>query len=81
MKQYKVIHHLITIISLLSLALLYIHYHDWQIILSVSLGAVYFFSGILLHLKEKSLHLAVVLEYLVLSLLGATILIFISLRT
>ena len=80
MKHYPLIHHTLTTVILVALAFMFLHYSAWQIIISIAIGAIYFFSGCLLHLKQKTLHLSIVLEYFVISLLGISLLIFLSLR-
>jgi hypothetical protein len=65
---------------LIILAILFLQFSAWRIIISMAIGTVYFFSGCLLHLRQKTLHFSIVLEYFVISLLGISILIFLSLR-
>ena len=79
MKKHKRYYFIITLI-LLSLSWLYFSYPVYRLVASILIGTVYFFSAIILHIKDNTLHLSIVLEYFVISLLGITILIFISLR-
>jgi len=80
MNKYRLTHYILTAVLLVILAFFYLQYSQWQIVLSILIGAVYFFSGTLSHLKEKTLHFSIMLEYFVISLLGISILIFLSLR-
>jgi hypothetical protein len=80
MSKSHYLHYAVLVITLIALAFFYVNNPRWRISLSLVIGAVYFFSGVLLHLREKSLSLTVILEYFALTIFGITILIFISLR-
>ncbi|MBU1084731.1 MAG: hypothetical protein ABIJ43_01550 [Candidatus Beckwithbacteria bacterium] len=62
------------------LGLIFFKLPSFRIITSIFMGLSYFIWGILIHKKDKTLHLPVVLEYLSISLLSIIILIFLSLR-
>lgn len=67
-------------IPLIFLGFAYLFFPPYRLISAVAIGLTYFLWGIIIHLKDKTLHLTVILEYLGISLLGTIILIFISLR-
>ncbi len=67
-------------VILTTLGLTYFQFPYLRITSAILMGVSYFLWGIVMHFKDKTLHLPVVLEYLGLSLLGIMILIFISLR-
>ncbi|MFC1627066.1 hypothetical protein ACFL18_00730 [Patescibacteria group bacterium] len=72
--------YLILIIILASLGLVYLNLAVFRLPIAILIGLAYFIWGVYAHWRDKTLHLLVVLEYLGLSLLAVTILIFISLR-
>ena len=80
MKKQHLFQYSILIITLSLLAFFYILYSQWRFIISTVIGLTYFLFGVIIHLKDKTLYLSVILEYFGLGLLGAIILIFISLR-
>jgi len=80
MKKQHLFQYSILIITLCLLAFFYILYSQWRFIISTVIGLTYFLFGVIIHLKDKTLYLSVILEYFGLGLLGAIILIFISLR-
>ncbi len=65
---------------LLALGLAFLNFSAYRILLASLMGAIYFFWGVFTHWKDNTNHLIIVLEYLGISLLAVTILIFISLR-
>ncbi len=65
---------------LIILGLAYYQLPYFRIYISITIGLSYFLWGILIHLKDKTLHWPVIFEYLGLSLLAVVILIFLSLR-
>lgn len=65
---------------LLILGAAYLYLPGQRIGLAITMGLIYFFWGLILHHKDKSLHWPIVLEYLSLAMLGVTLLIFLSLR-
>jgi len=80
MKKQHLFQYSILIITLSLLAFFYILYSQWRFIISIIIGLTYFLFGVIIHLKDKTLYLSVILEYFGLGLLGAIILIFIGLR-
>lgn len=62
------------------LSLVFLNFSASRLTISIIIGLSYFLWGLLTHFKDKTLHLSVILEYLAISLLATTILIFISLR-
>ena len=72
--------YLILSLALTILGILFLKLSYFRLYTSVIIGLSYFFWGIIIHLKDKSLHWPVVLEYFGLSLLAVVILVFISLR-
>ena len=72
--------YLILGLVLITLGILFLKLPYFRIYISIFIGLSYFLWGIIIHLKDKSLHLPVVLEYFGLSLLAVVILVFISLR-
>ncbi|MCX6816788.1 MAG: hypothetical protein NTZ93_02905 [Candidatus Beckwithbacteria bacterium] len=65
---------------LIILGLIYLKVPQYRLPVSVVMGISYFLWGMFIHKRDKTLFLPVVLEYLAISLLGAIVLIFISLR-
>jgi len=65
---------------LILLSLIFFILPAFRLFTSIALGLSYFIWGMAIHLKDKSLHLPIVLEYFGLSLLATIILIFLSLR-
>lgn len=65
---------------LLILGVLFLKIPSYRIIISLIMGISYFLWGIFMHRQNKTLYLSVICEYLVISLLAITVLIFISLR-
>jgi len=80
MKKEHLFQYSLLIVTLFLLALFYLFYSQWRFIISIIIGLTYFLFGVIIHLKDKTLYLSVILEYFGLGLLGAIILIFISLR-
>lgn len=72
--------YLTLIVWLSVLSLIFFKLPDYRLLTSVALGLSYFLWGIITHLRDKTLFLPVVLEYLTIGLLAITVLIFISLR-
>ena len=72
--------YLILIVWLGALSLIFFKLPDYRLLTSVAIGLSYSLWGIITHLREKTLLLPVVLEYLGIGLLATTVLIFISLR-
>lgn len=72
--------YLILIVWLGTLSLFFFQLPDYRLFTSIALGLSYFLWGIITHLRDKTLFLPVVLEYLTIGLLATTVLIFISLR-
>ena len=62
------------------LAAAYLSLPIYRLWLAVAMGVTYFVWGLLLHLKDKTLHWSIVLEYFCLALLGVSLLIFMGLR-
>lgn len=67
-------------VILAALSLVFLNFPVSRFTISIIIGLSYFLWGLLTHFKDKTLHLSVILEYLAISLLATTILIFISLR-
>lgn len=65
---------------LIILSLIFFTLPTFRLFTSIALGLSYFIWGVAIHLKDKSLHLPVVMEYFGISLLATIILIFLSLR-
>lgn len=65
---------------LLILGVLFLKIPNYRIILSLIMGVSYFLWGVFIHHRNKTLYLSVICEYLAISLLAITVLIFISLR-
>ena len=62
------------------LAVAYLSLPGYRLWLAAAMGLTYFIWGLWLHLKDKTLHWSIVLEYLSLALLGVSLLIFMGLR-
>ena len=72
--------YLILIVWLGALSLIFFKLPDYRLLTSIAVGLSYFLWGIITHLRDKTLFLPIVLEYLTIGLLATTVLIFISLR-
>lgn len=72
--------YLILIVWLSVLGLIFFQLPHYRLLISVVLGLSYCLWGIIIHARDKTLFLPIVLEYLTIGLLVVTILIFISLR-
>lgn len=72
--------YLILIVWLGVLGLIFFQLPDYRLFTSIALGVSYFLWGIITHLRDKTLLLPIVLEYLTIGLLATTVLIFLSLR-
>lgn len=59
---------------------IYLYFPPLRLWAMLLMGLVYFLGGIYRHWQEKTLHRSVVLEYLVLALLGMSLLYFLNLR-
>ncbi|MEA3355219.1 MAG: hypothetical protein U9Q63_01905 [Patescibacteria group bacterium] len=81
MKKIKPAYSYLTLAIILGfLGLIFFQFPNFRIITSIIIGLSYFLWGILIHVKDKTLYLPVILEYLTISLLSIVILIFLSLR-
>jgi len=67
-------------LSLLMLGFFFLNFSAYRILLASLMGVIYFFWGVFTHWKDNTNHLIVILEYLFISLLAVTLLIFMSLR-
>ncbi len=66
---------LLILLSVVSLLILAFQYEPtFQTVLVVSLGSIYFLWGIIHHHKLKDLHPRITLEYLIISILGTSLL-------
>ncbi len=72
--------YLVLIVLLGSLGFAYLYFPAQRLWLASAMGLSYFIWGLLIHLKDKTLHRSIVLEYFSLALLGVSLLIFMGLR-
>lgn len=85
-KHYRIHHpHFIVLLLILILGgtfILFFNYdRDFQIASVVGTSLAYIMWGVLHHLKHKDLEVEIIMEYLLIALFGATILISIILKT
>lgn len=69
---------LLVILAIFGTAYLYLP--AYRVVLAVVMALGYFLWGVYHHFKDKTLYWPVVLEYLVLAIIGMSLLIFLSLR-
>lgn len=72
--------YLILIIWLAVLSFFFFQFPGYRILTAIIIGLSYTCWGIIIHKRSKTLYLPIILEYLAISLLAITVLIFISLR-